>query len=164
MTKQRIALFVLKKKIKMKKPAIIFDIDGTLADIEHRRHHLDEEKPNWHAFNNEMGEDTPNKPIVALYKTLWDSGNYELILVSGRAEEHRKITENWLVWNEIPFERLLMRPLKDFRADYIIKEEILDKLRAEGKEILFTVDDRKQVVDMWRRNGITCLQCAEGDF
>lgn len=148
----------------IKKPTILFDIDGTIADISHRRHHLDEEKPNWSAFNDEMGNDTPNAPVVELYKTLWDSGKYDIILVSGRGEEHRKITENWLVWNEIPFDRLLMRPLKDFRADHIIKEEILDKLRAEGKEILFTVDDRQQVVDMWRRNGVTCLQCAEGNF
>lgn len=148
----------------IKKPTILFDIDGTIADIAHRRHHLDEEKPNWSAFNDAMGDDTPNAPVVELYKTLWDSGKYDIILVSGRGEEHRKITENWLVWNEIPFDRLLMRPLKDFRADHIIKEEILDKLRAEGKSILFTVDDRRQVVDMWRRNGVTCLQCAEGNF
>ncbi len=148
----------------MTKPTILFDIDGTLADITHRRHYLDEKKPNWHAFNDKMGEDTPNMPVVELYKTLWDSEKYELILVSGRGEESRKVTEQWLTWNEIPFDRLLMRPAKDFRADYVIKEEILDKLLSEGKNILFTVDDRQQVVDMWRKNGIACLQCAEGNF
>ncbi len=148
----------------MKKPTILFDIDGTIADIAHRRKCLDQDKPDWRAFNNAMGDDTLNAPVVELYKTLWDSGKYDIILVSGRGEESRKITEQWLTWNEIPFDRLLMRPLKDFRADTLIKEEILDQLRAEGKEILFTVDDRQQVVDMWRKNGITCLQCDVGDF
>ena len=111
-----------------------------------------------------MGGDTPNQPVVELYKTLWHSQNYQLILVSGRGEEHRKITETWLTWNAIPFAQLLMRPLNDFRSDVEIKQEILDQLRAEGKEISFVVDDRNSVVEMWRRNGIICLQCAEGDF
>lgn len=148
----------------MKKPTILFDIDGTLADITHRRVYLEAEKPNWAAFNREMGADTPNAPVVELYKTLLQSGKYEIIIVSGRGEEHRKITENWLIWNEIPFERLIMRAAKDNRADHIIKQDILDQLRAQGKEILFVVDDRDQVVQMWRENGITCLQCAEGNF
>ncbi len=57
-----------------------------------------------------------------------------------------------------------MRKGKDNRKDAIIKKEILGLLRQEGKEILFAVDDRQQVVDMWRENGITCLQCDIGDF
>ena len=143
---------------------IIFDIDGTLADIKHRRSFLGQEKPDWSAFNDAMGDDTPNTPVVALYKTLCNSGEYDIILTSGRSEKDRKITEQWLTWNEITFDRLEMRPDKDNRADYIIKQEILDMLRAEGKEVLFAVDDRQQVVDMWRKNGVTCLQCDVGNF
>lgn len=143
---------------------VLFDIDGTLADIEHRRPFLDRDPPDWRSFNDEMGGDTPNAAVVALYKTLWASPDYELVLVSGRSETSRALTEQWLAWNEIPFGRLLMRPAKDSRADHIVKEEILDQLLAEGRTILFTVDDRQQVVDMWRRRGITCLQCDVGDF
>ena len=143
---------------------VLFDIDGTIADIEHRRPFLDQDPPDWRSFNDAMGDDTPNAAVVALYKTLWASPDYELILVSGRGEASRALTERWLVWNEIPFGRLLMRGHKDQRADHIVKEEILDALLDEGKTILFTVDDRQQVVDMWRRRGITCLQCDVGDF
>lgn len=57
-----------------------------------------------------------------------------------------------------------MRPANDHRPDDIIKQEMLDKLKAEGHDIWFVVDDRQRVVDMWRRNGITVLQCAPGDF
>lgn len=142
----------------------LFDIDGTLANIDHRRNLLEGDRPNWRSFKERMGEDTPNLPIVDLYKTLWESRKFQLILVSGRGEEHRKITETWLTWNLIPFERLLMRPLNDFRPDTDIKLEILGQLIREGKEISFVVDDRNSVVDMWRKNGITCLQCADGDF
>jgi hypothetical protein len=57
-----------------------------------------------------------------------------------------------------------MRADKDHRADHIIKKEILDSFLAQGLDIAFTVDDRQQVVDMWRENNITCLQCDLGDF
>ena len=143
---------------------ILFDIDGTLANIEHRRNYVAQDKPDWKSFNAEMGADTPNAPIVALYKSLWASDAYELILVTGRNERSRSLTEQWLTWNEIPFDQILMRPDDDFRADHIIKEEILYRLKVAGKEIEFVGDDRQQVVDMWRRNGIICLQCEVGDF
>lgn len=144
--------------------SVLFDIDGTLALIDHRRPLLKGEKPDWRSFNSKMGDDTPNNAVVDLYRTLWDSGKYQLILVSGRSEDYRKITETWLTWNFIPFDKILMRPSKDFRPDTEIKKEMLDQLLAEGKKIAFVVDDRQAVVDMWRANGITCLQCDVGDF
>ena len=143
---------------------VIFDIDGTLADIEHRCRFLDGTRPDWRRFNAAMGDDTPNLPIVNLYKVLWTSGAYDLQIVTGRNEAFRKVTETWLTWNEIPFNRVLMRADKDQRPDNIIKDDILAQLRAEGRDIAFAVDDRQQVVDMWRANGVACLQCDVGDF
>jgi len=95
---------------------------------------------------------------------LWKSGAYNLEIVTGRNERFRDITERWFVWNEIPFTRITMRADNDHRADHIIKEEILNRFLAQKHEIEFAVDDRQQVVDMWRRNGIICLQCDVGDF
>lgn len=143
---------------------VLFDIDGTLADIRHRRPLLTQEVPDWKSFNKLMGQDTPNEPVVSLYRSLWNSNSFEIILVSGRNEKYRKITEQWLIWNEIPFGRLLMRMDDDNRSDYLIKKEILGELISEGKKIEFAVDDRQQVVDMWRENGITCFQCDVGNF
>ena len=143
---------------------VLFDIDGTLANIEHRRSFLRKNPQDWKQFNAEMGADTPNHPIVSLYFTLWESSKYNIELVTGRSEEFRKVTEQWMVWNEIPFNKIHMRKDKDNRADHIIKKEILDELIKLGYEIEFVVDDRQQVVDMWRANGIVCLQCDVGDF
>ena len=143
---------------------VIFDIDGTLADIEHRRVFLANDRPDWARFNAAMGEDTPNAPVVNLYRTLWASGVYDLQIVTGRNEAFRKVTETWLTWNDIEFNRVLMRADKDYRPDNIIKNEILERLKSEGRDIAFAVDDRRQVVDMWRAAGVTCLQCDVGDF
>jgi len=148
----------------MLKKTVLFDIDGTLADIRHRRGYLDGDRPDWNRFNAAMGEDIPNAPIVALYNTLWETGQFNIHLTTGRNEKFRKVTEQWLIWNKIPFDRMFMRKDNDNRADHLIKEEILNQLLAEGHQIEFTVDDRQQVVDMWRRNGVTCLQCDVGDF
>ena len=146
------------------KKIIIFDIDGTLADLNGCEQFLHNGQKDWKNFNANMDKDLPNTPVVELYRTLYESGRYELILVSGRQERFRKVTQTWLVWHQIPFDTLLMRRNDDFRHDAEVKQEILQSLQAQGKEILLTVDDRQSVVDMWRDNGITCLQCTKGDY
>jgi hypothetical protein len=127
----------------MQKNTVVFDIDGTLADISHRQKFLECDKPDWKSFNEKMGDDKVNHPVVELYKTLWESNKYNIILVSGRNEKDRKLTETWLIWHNIHFSKIYMRSDNDFRADYIIKEEILKGLQKEGHDILFVVDDRK---------------------
>lgn len=146
------------------RPLVIFDMDGTLADIGHRRHFLEQSPPDWKSFNATVGDDAPNTAVVNLYQTLWQSGQYDIIIATGRMAWQRKATEQWLTWNQIPFGQMLMRPNNDYRADNIVKEEMLHRLLADGRQVAFVVDDRDQVVAMWRRNGITCFQCAEGDF
>jgi hypothetical protein len=71
----------------------LFDIDGTLAKIDHRRPLVVGKKADWKSFNSLMGDDLPNEPVVDLYRALWESKSYELILVSGRGEEFRSVTE-----------------------------------------------------------------------
>ena len=57
-----------------------------------------------------------------------------------------------------------MRKEKDYRQDAIIKQEIYEN-EIEGKyNIHFVLDDRDQVVAMWRKKGLTCLQVDYGDF
>ena len=110
------------------KQLVLFDIDGTLADIKHRMHHLENDRHNWGAFFAEMGDDAPNTPIVDLYKALRASDVYDCIIVSARPEDYRKVTEQWLTWNSMEFDTLLMLPSGDHREDTIIKKEIWAKL------------------------------------
>lgn len=140
--------------------AVIFDIDGTLADLSHRLHHIKRQPINWDAFFAECGNDTPILPIHELAHLIVAQG-YKLILVSGRSDKVREQTEAWLATHGVPHQELHMRKEGDYRQDTIVKSEILDNLLSAGNEIAFVVDDRPSVVAMWRSRGLTCLQCRE---
>lgn len=139
----------------------IIDIDGTLADCEHRRHHL--ETKDWTSFYLNMSEDRPNIWCVILTRAIAKMG-VDVVLTTGRPEEYREATTNWLHRHGIEYSALFMRATKDYRKDCVVKEEILHRDIQPRWFPLFAVDDRKQVVDMWRKNYIVTLQCAEGDF
>ena len=143
----------------------IFDIDGTLADNTHRRHFVERPKgeKDWKSFNAGMHLDVPNKAVVTLLHAA-KAVNLSTILATGRGEEYRKITEAWLLAHFISYDLLMMRPAKDYRPDTEIKKEMLEKMRADGYEPHFVVDDRNSVVAMWRDAGITTFQVADGDF
>jgi hypothetical protein len=57
-----------------------------------------------------------------------------------------------------------MRKTGDHRKDYVVKKEIHRKLIKPKYEVLFVLEDRNQAVNMWRQEGLTCLQVAPGDF
>lgn len=144
--------------------AVIFDMDGTLADVTHRRPFITGTgKKNWAAWNERMGDDPPNMPIAALARMMAASGS-TIIVCTGRHEEYRRLTETWLLLHEIPAHRVYMRPSKDSRADHVVKLELLARIRDDGFDPVLVVDDRSSVVAMWREAGLTCLQCAPGDF
>lgn len=143
---------------------VIFDIDGTFADNSERRALLTDEYPDWDVFFETMGDDRVIEPIVNLFSILYDSGKYLMYIFSGRPERFRPLTEQWLTWNSIAPVPLFLRKDGDHRPDDIVKEEMLHSLLSKGHSVEFVVDDRQTVVDMWRKNGIICLQCAEGNF
>ena len=142
--------------------AVIFDIDGTVADITHRRHFVASKPKNWAAFNQTMHMDAPKHDIIAIMDTFRQEN--AIIMCSGRGMEWMQVTMDWLGKHGVVYDRLYMRPVKDYRADNIIKKELLDQIIADGFEPWLVFDDRDQVVKMWRENGITCCQVAEGNF
>ena len=142
---------------------IVFDIDGTLANIEHRRSFVATKPKNWKAFNAGIVNDTPHEDIVWLTRHLF-SHNTRIVLCSGRGEEHRDVTENQMKEFGVTHDKLYMRPAKDHRPDYIIKVELLQQIRAEFGEPFLWFDDRDQVVNAIRAEGVRVLQVAPGDF
>jgi len=146
---------------------VLVDIDGTLADCDHRRHFVEGSSRDWKSFlSPEMAAlDTLNQPVAKVVAALSQAG-YAIIYVSARPESLKEVTEKWLKKYELWFEPklLYMRKDKDSRADTIVKRELLAKIREKGFRPIISLDDRNTVVAMWRDEGITCLQVAEGDF
>lgn len=152
---------------------IIVDIDGTVADLTHRLHHIKDAagvpipNPNWDAFFDDCHGDVPIEKVWALVQTLHQAG-HDIIFLSGRSERVRRQTTAWLQLYFPYHSWLYMRTEGDHRPDEKVKPELLDKAQDNivfnDSEILCVLDDRKRVVEMWRNRGLLCLQVVEGDY
>ncbi len=151
---------------------IIFDIDGTLLNINHRLHHLDKTPPDWKSFNENIQYDVPIEEMAKLLKVLASNNLMRIIFCSGRSEKNRDITEkqirNLLSENNgslTPLKiNLYMRKSNDYRKDAIIKNDLYKDMLNDGFKPRLVFDDRSSVVKMWREKGLRCLQVAEGNF
>ncbi len=131
---------------------VIVDMDGTLALLNGRNPY----------DASRCESDLPNQPVLdTVHK--WQS-SLNIIVASGRTDNYQPQTEKWLQKYGVNYTNIYMRKTGDQRKDSIIKEEIY-RQNIEGKyNIRFVLDDRQQVVDMWRSLGLTVFQVAEGDF
>ena len=145
---------------------IIFDLDGTLADIEDRRQLCTKEngKMDWNKFFDpeNIKLDKPNTPVIMMAQALTAFG-YKIAIFSGRSARTEDATKDWLHEQDIKFDILKMRPERNFRPDEQLKLEWLNDMDwKDDVEMVF--DDRQKVVDMWREIGLTCMQVAPGNF
>ncbi|MHB1954727.1 MAG: phosphatase domain-containing protein [Sulfobacillus sp.] len=138
---------------------IIVDIDGTLADISQFLHLLEQHPKNWQEFFSHLSEAKPIQPIIDLIQNLHHGINAPLIVyATGRPETYRGVTLDWLNTHNLPISSLYMRKNDDHRPDSIIKREILCEIKNSGLNPVLVIDDRPEVVNMWREEGIVCLQ------
>lgn len=142
----------------------LFDIDGTLADLTHRLHFIQQEPKNWDAFFAACSDDSPITHVIGLCRLL--SKGAKILLVSGRSDVSRDKTAQWLKDHEIPYDGLYMRKEGDHRQDNLVKSELLDLIKEQwtGDEIAGVFDDRNQVVQMFRSRGLQVYQVADGNF
>lgn len=142
---------------------IVFDIDGTLADLTHRVHLVQTKPTNWPAFFAGVKYDDPIEEVVWINNILHSAGS-TIILCSGRPESTRIDTELWLDKHKIEFDELYMRADNDHRDDTLVKSDLADEIEETWWDISMVFDDRQKVVDMWRARGIKTYQCAKGNF
>ena len=147
----------------MIKKTIIFDVDGTIADVEHRRHFVNGNN-DWDSFRKETVNDTPVQWVCDIAKRFIAQGD-EVAFFSARNESERDITEKQISdWIGDGHKGVFLRPDGDFTPDDVFKSELADKFIDMGGEIDLIFDDRQKVVDMWRDKGFTVVQVADGDF
>lgn len=133
--------------------AVIVDIDGTVAHRTMR---------DWFEYDK-AHTDAPDSAVISLLEIL-TRDKVELIFVSGRMDDSIEVTKSWLLRHCPPYKKLFMRASGDFREDSVVKREIYEEHIKHFYNVLFVLDDRNQVVKMWREIGLKCLQVQEGDF
>src|SRR5258708_8494069 len=135
------------EKPRDKGAAIICDLDGTLCLFDGRG-----------PFEFErLGTDTPSRPVVATLEAFKRDG-YEIVLVSGRFEQYRAMTVDWLQRHRIKHDALYLRPDGDYRKDAEIKPELFHERIEQQYDVVLALDDRNQSVACWRSLGIACFQ------
>lgn len=152
----------------MIKNIIICDLDGTLADIQHRRHFVERPKgvkKDWDAFHAACVDDTPMQTTIDLVHALKASRyNNKLWITSGRMSTVMTETQAWLLNKGVCYDRIIMRNAGDFTPDNELKKSWMDSGVIPKERIFCVFDDRDRVVNMWRKEGLICYQVAQGNF
>ena len=141
----------------------IVDIDGTIANTEHRIHYITDGHKNWNAWHANAHKDEPIEEVVALLD-MAAANDIKIVLCTARDEKCRQDSIDWLEAHDIPYDALYMRKQWDRRDDDIVKFELLEQIYEAGYEPILVLEDRDRVVKMWRSAGLRCLQVAPGDF
>ena len=137
---------------------VIFDLDGTLANIDHRLHFINQAPKDWHGFSKTCSADSPKQAVIQTAKALHQFG-HPLWILSGRSASVERETRAWLKQYGIPYNKLLMRPINNFIPDHELKRLWISEYHLKSRT-LCTYDDRQKVVDMWREEGFECFQVA----
>lgn len=159
----------------MNADTVIVDIDGTLANADHRMPLVLEPEAypgarqalradaDWDRFWSLLAEDGPELGVIALTNAMHAAG-HRVLLFTARPERFRAVTEAWLRRHGVCYHALHMRPVEDAeRHDLDVKRDMFARAVGDPKRVLFVVEDRQAVVDMWRTLGLKCLQCAPGN-
>jgi len=160
---------------------IIFDLDGTLANDDHRARYLHPPhtdprcskvydgdgicpcgaKRDWSNYFARAGDDTPKPQVIQICKDLarW----HQIYILSGRSESTADVTRKWLRQQEVQYDRLRLRGVDDRTQDDVLKIQWVEDMGIRDR-VICIFEDRQRVVDAWRAAGYTCFQVAPGNF
>lgn len=151
----------------MKPEAIIFDVDGTLADVSPYLHYVRNvnDDPNFKKdfdkFHQESINALPNYEVVEMVNQAFFDQKH-IIVVTSRRETWRGVTSYWLAKNDIGHHALYMRKDGDFRPDYEVKSEILGRIKKLWN-VTHAVDDNPAVLRLWFEHGIPTTKIGDWD-
>jgi FMN phosphatase YigB (HAD superfamily) len=145
----------------MKQKAYIFDVDGTLANVDPYLHLVRGPNRNYDAFHEASVGALPNFEVVQmLNEAFFDQ--MHIIIVTSRKEVWRGLTSYWLAKNDIGHHALYMRKDNDNRPDYEVKEDILLQIKKQW-DVIHAVDDNPSVIKLWENYGINTTKIGTWD-
>lgn len=137
------------------RPLAVFDIDGVLADVNHRVHHLERQPADWPSFFDAAQDDVPFPEGVTLSSEAAE--DCDVAYLTGRPERCRAQTEQWLSTHGFPRGQLVMRSDGDHRPARKAKPPLLRAL-AHGRIVAIVVDDDDEVCDAYAQAGWNVLR------
>jgi hypothetical protein len=144
---------------------IVIDIDGTCTNEQHRTKHA--QNGDWATYFSMLHQDTPNEDVVAALR-MFQTSLIGLLSLTGRPEQYRPATLEWLEQYDVPFDYLLMRPDDNRESAEILKlrqlEEFFGSKESVLRHVLFALEDRDKIVKAFRQYGIPTWQVREGGY
>jgi len=142
--------------------AVVFDIDGVLADAQGRQHHLEWGRRDWDAFFEAAADD----PVIREVETLLGLLDpvLQVLLVTARPRRIRDLTLSWLDHHELRWDLLVMRPTREFSPAVGFKRDVVDELRDEGFTLELALEDDPRNRAMYVDAGVPCLYVHSGYY
>jgi len=144
---------------------VVFDLDGVLANADHRQHLLQPEpgqRKNWKRFFERAGDDALIEEVARL--TLLLDRDLNRVLLTARPTTIKDITTTWLDQFHVAWDLLVMRPAGVYTPSPVAKRDAVDELRAYGFELLLAFDDDRRNVDMFHEAGVPCIYIHSGYY
>ena len=135
---------------------VVFDLDGTLADIEPYLHFLvqhPDHPRDWYGFHESVYGAAPKADVLAMY-SLYTMRDIEVVILTSRQRDWEGVSTDWLWKWGIDYDRLIMRGMKDKRSAPEYKREELMKLKSEGFNIVHVFDDHPGVIEVCNELGL----------
>lgn len=130
--------------------AVIFDIDGTLADSRHRLQYLEQQPKQWDRFFSEAIKDKYIPAVYNEYKKYKKAG-HKIIILTGRPENQRALTEEWLHKKDIQYDKLYMCPNKLTNTpQHEVKEAVILSLISQYK-VIAAYDDNELMIPVYNK-------------
>ena len=145
----------------MKQSAHIYDVDGTLANVDPYLHYVRGSNKDYDAFHEASIDALPNIEVLEMLNNSVSDG-HSILIVTSRKEKWRGLTSMWLAKNNIRSHALFMRADDDHRPDYEVKEDILKKIENYWN-VLHTVDDNPNVIRLWEDHDIPTTKIGSWD-
>lgn len=145
----------------MKPTAYIFDVDGTLANVDPFLPLIRNGNKDYDSFHLLSIDAIPNFDVVQMLNNAY-SDNNAIIIVTSRKEKWRALTSLWLKNNNISSDALFMRLDNDDRSHYDIKKDILDRI-SQMWDVVHAVDDHPDIIRLWEENGISTTKIGTWD-
>lgn len=138
---------------------IVLDIDGTLANNDHRAHYVDGDVKDWENFLRPdlVIKDTPIARTKDALKKAQDLG-YTIVFLTGRNESLRDTTMRWLFDHygvDANDETLYMRPIGNLLKPTEYKHQQLTSIRRDFGNSLLFVDDDKYMHKVYAEFGLS---------